>query len=95
MKRFLTLVTLGLVLVAAPAAAADPPPGEYTWEQAVALGLPGVEDFAQPPGMPVCPPLEPGPFPSLPEDAVIPDDAPSCWMPPEEQGLVFLVLPPW
>jgi hypothetical protein len=94
MKHFLILAMLGFALVVAPAAAADAPPGEYTWERAVALGLPGVEDFERPPGMAVCPALEPGPFPSVPDDAVIPDNAPSCWMPPEEQGLVFLVLSP-
>jgi hypothetical protein len=93
LMRAIAAIALALAFGAAPATASDPPPGEYTYDQGVELGLPAVADFEQPEGMPVCPPLE-NPDPALPDDAVIPDNAPSCWMPPEEQGLVYVVPAP-
>lgn len=76
-----------------PASSAEPPPGEYTYEEALALGLTTRAEWARPKGMPDCPPVD-DPYPTIPEREQIPGNAPSCYMPPEEQGLVFLVLPP-
>lgn len=84
---------VALALAAVPVALANPPPGEYTYQQALKLGIASPREFQRPPGVPVCPPLE-DPFPGLPDVAAIPPNAPSCWRPPEEQGLVFLVLAP-
>lgn len=88
------LLSTGLVLLAVLAPSAEsvgPAPGEYPYAEAVAAGLLDPADFQLQPGEQVCPPL-PDPIPTTPE--VIPDDAPSCYRPPEEQGIVALVLPP-
>jgi hypothetical protein len=83
---------------AVPAVAERPasngaPPGEYTYQQALKLGIASPRDWQRPRGMPVCPPI-PDPHPDLPDGASIRPNAPTCWTPPEELGLVFLVLPP-
>jgi hypothetical protein len=97
MRSFFLIVGLVVAMsIATPAvlmASAHPRPGEYTYQQALELGLTSSAEWQRPPGMPVCPPIE-DPFPGLPDGAVIPSNAPECWMPPEDQGLVFLVLPP-
>jgi hypothetical protein len=76
-----------------PVSSAKPPPGEYTYEEALALGLTTRAEWARPKGMPDCPPVD-DPYPTIPDGEQIPGNAPSCYMPPVEQGLVFLVLPP-
>ena len=86
------VVLFALVLLAAPAAWADPPPGEYTYTEALRLGLVSADQFARVPGEPLCGPL-PDPIPSVGPGGP-PDNAPSCWRPPEEQGIVVLDLGP-
>jgi hypothetical protein len=67
------------------------PAGEYTYEEALAAGLIRREGFARQKGERLCPPL-PNPIPTAKGD--VRQDAPSCYRPPEEQGIVVLVLPP-
>jgi hypothetical protein len=90
LKVAVAAATAVAVCVAIPAAIASPAtePADITWDEAVALGLPVVKDFAQPKGMPECPPIDPKPA-GLASDEDAPDDAPVCWQPPETQGLVF------
>lgn len=65
------------------------PKGWYTYEEALALGIISAAEHARPRGMPDCPPL-PVPFPSVPSDAVIPDNAPHCYLSPEASGVVII-----
>jgi hypothetical protein len=85
----LVLAALSAGGALAGGARADVPPGTYSWDQAKAMGVPGVEDFVKPdPSMPNCPP----PDPNYPGETSDPDpDAPVCYQPPEAQGLVFVV----
>jgi hypothetical protein len=65
------------------------PPGEYTWKEAIRLGLVNAKDFERMPGQPKCPPLgtKPSPASKVPAGG-------SCWRSPDEQGAIILVLPP-
>ena len=84
---------LVLVIPCAGASGAGEP-RLITWEDAVALGHPAVRDFERPDGMPVCPPVKPNvAMPGVAPNEHIPDDAPVCWTPPEQQGVRF-VWPP-
>src|SRR5262245_25342874 len=68
------------------------PPGEYSYKEALAAGLTTKAQWARPPGMRRCPPI-PDPYPSVSRKTPIRSGAPTCYMPPEEQGLVFIVEP--
>src|SRR6266536_2844232 len=59
---------------------------EYTYQEALAAGLVNAAEFARAPGEPLCGPLPPV-VPTAPDD--IPDNAPTCYRPPEEQGAIF------
>jgi hypothetical protein len=64
------------------------PSGEYTWKEALRLGLVSAKNFERMPGEPRCPPLgtKRSPASKVPAGG-------TCWRPPEEQGIVFIVLP--
>lgn len=67
--------------------------GEYTYAGALAAGLTTREEWAKPKGMPSCRPL-PDPFPNVAENASIGVNPPTCYRPPDEQGLIFLQAKP-
>ena len=67
-------------------------PGEYTYEEALAASLTTRAQWGRPRGMRRCPPI-PNPYPSVPANAPVRAGAPTCYMPPEELGLVFVVEP--
>jgi hypothetical protein len=66
----------------------------YTWDEAVALGLPVTKNWARPPGMPICPPGTENTLPQTTALAPPPDDAPECYLPPERQELRIFVNNP-
>jgi len=72
-----------------PEAPRDSPRGWYTYEEALALGIISPSEYARPRGMPECAPL-PVPFPSVPDGEVIPDNAPHCWVSPQESGVIII-----
>lgn len=74
-----------------PSSIRETPAAEYMYEEALTARLVRRADFARRKGEPLCPPL-PNPIPTAPAD--VPQNAPSCYRPPEEQGIVVLVLPP-
>ncbi len=84
--------SLAVLVSALPAAGTGDEPRWITWAEAVEAGHPAVRDFERPNGMPVCPPVESN-VPGVGPNESIPDDAPVCWTPPEQQGL-RLMSPP-
>lgn len=93
MKQFVLLI-VGMLVAAAIASSgaqaqisSDPP--VYTWEEAVALGLPQVEEHFAPPGMPYCDVVNYN-FEGLGEESGgPPDDGTECAARPEQEGLLF------
>jgi len=59
-----------------------------TWEQAVAIDHPALEGWEKPRGMPYCESVDLDY--DLAPDEEPRDDAPECYVPPEEQTLYFL-----
>lgn len=94
--RFSALAVLAAILVLAPAAGsafADPTPVVYTHDQAVQAGIIDASEYARVGNQPDCGPL-PIPYPSVPDNAVIPDNAPSCYVSPESSDVRILAYPP-
>lgn len=93
---FATLSLVVALLWLPSPAVADAPPGEYSYSEAVTLGLISADDFQRPENMPDCPAMVPGPY--LGEGADDPEppdeDAPSCFMPPETQDIIVIVPGP-
>jgi len=82
-------LAISACFVSASARANHVPPGSYTWAQATALGVHGVEDYVKPdPSVPDCPPPDPN---YQGEVSDPPDDGPECYSRPEDQGLIFVV----
>ena len=87
---------IGVALIAVPSGGGGPNASiaqatrwrAYTYKQALAAGLVTRAEFARLKGEPLCGPM-PAVVPTAPDD--IPADAPTCYRPPEQQGVIFLV----
>jgi hypothetical protein len=68
-------------------------PGEYTYQQALALGLPAAADLKSIPGVPICPPADPVAAAVAPGSPEPPADAPVCFSNPADVAQDIFSVP--
>lgn len=85
-------VSFLVAMTSAEAASKAAPPGTYTFEEAIALGILNPDDFTPPPGMETCPPWDPAKAAIQPGAPPPPHNAPRCFSNPADLADAVVIV---